>query len=82
MQNIFSGLFGRFAAPTLLTPFLGALLAIGVATQFLPTGWRGGMHGGLIRLAPAWHFLGFAAAMVALLLLAPSAAAPFIYFQF
>ena len=42
----------------------------------------GGMHGGLIRLAPVWHFVGFGLAMVALLLLAPSAAAPFIYFQF
>ena len=80
-QDIFSGLT-RFAAPTLLTPFLGALIVIGVGTQFLPTAWRGGMHGGLIRLAPVWHFVGFGLAMVALLLLAPSAAAPFIYFQF
>jgi hypothetical protein len=28
------------------------------------------------------HFIGFGGAMLALLLLAPSAAAPFIYFQF
>ena len=80
-QDIFSGL-GRFAAPTLLTPFLGALIVIGIGTQFLPSAWRGGMHGRLIRLAPVWHFVGFGLAMVALLLLAPSAAAPFIYFQF
>jgi hypothetical protein len=80
-QDVFSGLT-RFAAPTLLTPFLGALIVIGVGTQFLPSAWRGGMHGGLIRLAPVWHFLGFGLALVALMLLAPSAAAPFIYFQF
>ena len=81
-QDVFSGMFTRFSAPTLLTPFLAAILAIGVLTQFLPTAWRNGMHGGLIRMPPALHFLGFSAAMVVLLLLAPSAAAPFIYFQF
>jgi len=81
-QDIFSGMFTRFAAPTLLTPFLAAILTIGLLTQFLPSAWRNGMHSGLIRVPPALHFLGFSAAMVALLLLAPSAAAPFIYFQF
>ena len=44
--------------------------------------WRNGMHGGLLRVPPVLHVIGFSAAMVALLLLAPSAAAPFIYFQF
>ena len=81
-QDIFSGMFTRFSAPTLLTPFLAAILVAGVLTQFLPTGLRGGLHNALIRLPPVAHFLGFSAAMVALLLLAPSAAAPFIYFQF
>jgi alginate O-acetyltransferase complex protein AlgI len=81
-NDIFAGLFQRFDMPTLLTPFLGALIVIGIGTQFLPASWRGGMHGGLIRRLPALHYVGFAAAMVALLLLAPSAAAPFIYFQF
>ena len=40
------------------------------------------MHSALLQPPPVLHFLGFSAAMVALLLLAPSAAAPFIYFQF
>jgi len=81
-QDIFTGIFTRFALPTLLTPFLTAILIVGVLTQFLPASWRGSMHGWLLRIPPVLHFLGFGAAMVALLLLAPSAAAPFIYFQF
>ena len=81
-QDIFSGIFTRFNMPTLLSPFIAAILVIGVLTQFLPTAWRNGMHGGLIRVPAVLHFLGFAGAMVALLLLAPSTAAPFIYFQF
>ncbi|MEO8757785.1 MAG: MBOAT family O-acyltransferase [Devosia sp.] len=81
-SDIFSGIGTRFGMPTLLTPFLGALLVIGVLTQFLPSGLRGGFHAGLIRLPPVVHFIGFGGAMLALLLLAPSAAAPFIYFQF
>jgi len=40
------------------------------------------LHDGLIRLAPIVHVAGFTLAMIVLLLLAPSAAAPFIYFQF
>ena len=81
-QDVFTGIFTRFNMPTLLTPFLAAILIVGVLTQFLPASWRNGMHGGLLRVPPVLHFLGFGAAMVALLLLAPSAAAPFIYFQF
>ena len=81
-QDIFTGVFTRFDTPTLLTPFLAAILIVGILTQFLPASWRNGMHGGLLRVPPILHFLGFGAAMVALLLLAPSAAAPFIYFQF
>ena len=81
-QDVFSGIFTRFSVPTLMTPFIAAILIIGVLTQFLPTSWRIGMHGGLIRVPAVLHFLGFGAAMLALLLLAPSAAAPFIYFQF
>jgi alginate O-acetyltransferase complex protein AlgI len=82
VSDVFSGIGSRLAMPTLLTPFLGAILVIGILMQFLPTGLRGGLHNGLIRLAPTWHIAGFALAMIALLLLAPSAAAPFIYFQF
>jgi alginate O-acetyltransferase complex protein AlgI len=81
-SDIFAGIGQRFDAPTLLTPFLGGLLVIGVLTQFLPTGLRGGMHARLISLPPALHFAGFTLALLVLYLLAPSAAAPFIYFQF
>lgn len=80
--DVFAGIVQRFDAPTLLTPFLGALLAIGVLTQFMPSGLRLALGGGFVRVPPALQFVGFAGAMLALLLLAPSAAAPFIYFQF
>ena len=80
--EIFAGIAQRFDAPTLLTPFLGALLVVGVITQFMPSGLRVALGGGLMRVPAALQFVGFAGAMLALLLLAPSAAAPFIYFQF
>src|SRR3569623_3791888 len=35
-QDILTGMFTRFSAPTLLTPFVAAILAVGVLTQFLP----------------------------------------------
>ena len=80
--DVFTGIGTRLDMPTLLTPFLAAILLVGVLTQFLPAGLRGGLHDGLIRLAPIVHVAGFTLAMIVLLLLAPSAAAPFIYFQF
>jgi D-alanyl-lipoteichoic acid acyltransferase DltB (MBOAT superfamily) len=82
VSDVFSGIGSRLDMPTLLTPFLAAILLVGVLTQFLPAGLRGGLHDGLIRLAPIVHVAGFTLAMIVLLLLAPSAAAPFIYFQF
>jgi len=81
-SDVFSGIGARLDMPTLLTPFLAVVLCIGLLTQFLPTALRGGLHDGLIRLAPIWHITGYALAMIVLLLLAPSAAAPFIYFEF
>jgi len=82
VSDVFTGIAARPDLPTLLTPFLAAILLVGVLTQFLPAGLRGGLHDGLIRLAPIVHVAGFTLAMIVLLLLAPSAAAPFIYFQF
>jgi hypothetical protein len=82
VSDVFTGIGSRMDMPTLLTPFLGAILVVGVLTQFLPTAWRGGLRAGVIRLAPIGQIAGYSLAMIALALLAPSAAAPFIYFQF
>jgi D-alanyl-lipoteichoic acid acyltransferase DltB (MBOAT superfamily) len=80
--EIFGGIAQRLDMPTLLTPFLAALLVIGILTQFLPSGLRIMLSGSFMRVPLSLQIVGLTLAMIVLLLLAPTAAAPFIYFQF
>ncbi|MEO6181426.1 MAG: MBOAT family O-acyltransferase [Devosia sp.] len=80
--DVFSGIAQRLDAPTLLTPFLTALLVIGVLTQFVPSSLRIGLSATFMRVPMVLQIAGLVAAMIVLILFAPTAAAPFIYFQF
>jgi len=78
----FAGIFGSAGPSQLATPFLLALLGVGVIGQFIPADSRV-RFSALLTALPLWlQVIAFAAAMAALMLLAPSQAAPFIYFQF
>jgi D-alanyl-lipoteichoic acid acyltransferase DltB (MBOAT superfamily) len=80
--DYFRALAGDSGAPTTVTPFLLALMALGLAPQFLP-------RGGPAALARAYDRITLPAqiaAPIGLILvasaLAPAGVAPFIYFQF
>src|SRR5690606_27858248 len=81
-MSVFRGIFTRPAAPDLATAFLLALLALGVVGQFLPPNLRKSVVERLAVTPAGLQWAAFSLAMFGLLLLAPSEAAPFIYFQF
>jgi len=80
--DIFEGLAERPGLPTLATPFLAGILVVGVIGQFMPPSASRAIRAGLARLSAVVQVAGYAAAMAVLLVIAPSASAPFIYFQF
>ncbi|SHI33224.1 MBOAT family O-acyltransferase [Wenxinia saemankumensis] len=70
-----------FAATAITGPAL-ALIALGLAMNWLPMRWRDRVEGGVIRL-PAWAQAALlAAGTVTLFAAAQDGVAPFIYFQF
>lgn len=81
-HEVFAGMVQRPTLPTLTTPFLLALLVIGVIGQLLPPAWATGIPRAIEGWAIPVQIGAFALAMVVLVMLAPGASAPFIYFQF
>lgn len=74
--------FGRFAAPTLLTPTAGLVLAAGFASQWLD-GDRAARLAAWWSARPPWAQGALAAAaLTAIFAMGPPGVAPFIYFQF
>lgn len=65
-----------------LTPFAVALVALGLAMNWLPLGWRDGVEAGLARLGPVAQagILGLGTWL--LFAVTQDGVAPFIYFQF
>ncbi len=80
--EMFAGLFTRPEAPQLWTGVTMALLLLGLIGQFLQRDWLQVAAETVARQPLLVQGAGYLAAMVVLLLFAPSAAAPFIYFQF
>jgi len=81
------GLFAAFgraeamAAPE-LTPFALALVAIGLAMNWLPLAWRDGARDGLARLGPVLQAAVLGLGVWVLFAATQEGVAPFIYFQF
>jgi alginate O-acetyltransferase complex protein AlgI len=75
--------FANFsAAPTLITPFVVILIAVGIAIHFIPEGIEDGVRARLERVPVPALGVVFGAFLVLLAITAPSGVAPFIYFQF
>src|SRR5262249_22249680 len=79
--DMFRGIVERPQLPELSTAFVIAILALGVAGQLVKPEAMKGVRVLLGELGPVLQILCFSAAMAVLLLIAPSASAPFIYFQ-
>ncbi len=77
-------LFGVIArgAPGGVTVALAGLIALSLASQWIPEGRVEAWRAGLARLPPAVQGAAFAVLLVALDALGPRGVAPFIYFQF
>jgi D-alanyl-lipoteichoic acid acyltransferase DltB (MBOAT superfamily) len=80
--EVFRGIWQRPGVPGLATPFLAAILVLGVAGQFISPAFSAAVRRRLAELSAGLQIAGFSAAMSLLLIVAPSASAPFIYFQF
>ena len=74
--------FARWSGPTLLTPFLAGLIALGLAMHFLPRRALEGVAGGLKYLPSPALGLAVGLAMLAVEAIRPAGIAPFIYYQF
>jgi D-alanyl-lipoteichoic acid acyltransferase DltB (MBOAT superfamily) len=70
------------ATPTTLTPLIGALLALGFLTQFLPRNFATRAQRAFESCPLPCKVLATSGAIAAIALLAPTGIAPFIYFQF
>jgi len=80
--DYFAGLAHFSIGTGIVTAFSVALIAIGMVFQFVPGKLLYGVVG-RFAFAPVWAMaLAFAAALVAIDLIAPPGTAPFIYFQF
>ena len=80
--DYFEGLLRLDGATLGVSSFSVGLIIIGMAMQFVPERWSGGVISAIGRW-PYWAMAGgFAIALVAIDLLAPPGTAPFIYFQF
>lgn len=76
--------FGRteaLAAPA-LAPFALSLIAVGLAMNWLPTGWREGVQVALARRGPGAQALVLGLGIWVLFAVTQDGVAPFIYFQF
>ncbi len=80
--DYFTGIFTRPGAPDLGSFLIVFLIALGFAGQFIPPTWRATMASWLSARTLGAQIGLFGAAMVGLMLIAPSESAPFIYFQF
>ena len=58
------------------------LVALGLAMNWLPLRWRGGVQSVLVSLGPVAQAAVLAAGTVLIFALAQDGVAPFIYFQF
>ena len=76
--------FGRADAlvPLAVTPQIAALLAIGLAMNWLPLRWRDGAETALQRVPAAAQAAILATGTLLLFAVAQEGVAPFIYFQF
>jgi D-alanyl-lipoteichoic acid acyltransferase DltB (MBOAT superfamily) len=76
--------FGRgeaLAGPA-ITPFVLALIALGLAMNWLPLAWRDGARDGLARLGPVLQAMVLGLGVWLLFAVTQDGVAPFIYFQF
>ncbi|MDC7221249.1 MAG: MBOAT family protein [Spirochaetales bacterium] len=80
--NYFQGLFAFRPGWTMITPFTGLLLFIGIALHFIPPQWEKGLENGINRLSAFFTALFSGLYFILLQILAPEGMAPFIYFQF
>ncbi|MCB1357019.1 MAG: MBOAT family protein [Maritimibacter sp.] len=65
-----------------LTPLALTLVALGLAMNWLPLGWRDGVQAGLARLGPVVQATVLGLAVWFLFAVTQDGVAPFIYFQF
>ena len=68
--------------PTTLTPLVAVLLALGFLTQFLPRTFGARVQGAFEACPLPGKVLATSAVIAAIVVLAPTGIAPFIYFQF
>jgi hypothetical protein len=66
----------------LVTPLLVFVIAVSIASQFVPEDAVERVQVAFGRLAPAWQGVALAAGFVLIGALGPQGVAPFIYFQF
>jgi D-alanyl-lipoteichoic acid acyltransferase DltB (MBOAT superfamily) len=80
--DVLSGIATGDWTPDLTTPWIAALIALGLALHFVPGDWMQRLEQRLARW-PAWAFgVLVGAVLVALNAIGPEGVAPFIYFQF
>jgi D-alanyl-lipoteichoic acid acyltransferase DltB (MBOAT superfamily) len=80
--DVLAGLASGAWAPELTTPWIAALIALGLALHFLPGDWVQRLERAVARL-PTWAFGALVGAVLAALnAIGPEGVAPFIYFQF
>jgi hypothetical protein len=80
--DVLAGLASGAWVPELTTPWIAALIALGLALHFLPGDWVQRLERAVARL-PIWAFGALVGAVLAALnAIGPEGVAPFIYFQF